>query len=145
MTVEDSLHATATELEIERRDENEEQLRKIIVDRIRDLIHTDFQKLVNILYRMDVSETKLKRMLEENPESDAGVIIAELIIERQAQKIRLRNEQSNISKNNTDIPEEDRWWISREMWIVRREFTPLCADAEALAQALGAGGFLIKH
>ena len=82
MTVEDSIQAAATELEIERRDENEEQLRKIIIDRIRDLIHSDFQKLVNILYRMDVSETKLKRMLEENPDNDAGVIIAELIIER---------------------------------------------------------------
>ncbi len=108
MSVDQSIQAAATELEIQVNPDNDERLRQLIIDRVRELIHSDFQKLVNILYRMDVSETKLKRMLEENPDSDAGVIITELIIERQAQKIAFRKAQDdNLNKN--DIPEEDRW------------------------------------
>lgn len=72
---------------------------------INKLIQTDFHKLISILYRLDVSETKLKRLLEENSGSDAGVIIADLIIERQLQKIRSRKE----NKNNNTIPEDDKW------------------------------------
>ena len=100
-----SIVAAAKELDIQGSADNDEQLRKIIIDRIRDLIHSDFQKLVNILYRMDVSESKLKRMLEENPESDAGVIIAELMIERQAQKIKSRQE----TRSNNKISDDEKW------------------------------------
>jgi len=108
MNHDEPIQATAKELEIMGRTENTDQLREAIIERVRELIHSDFQKLVNILYRMDVSETKLKRMLEENPDSDAGVIITELIIERQAQKIAIRKAQGgNFPKDN--IPEEDKW------------------------------------
>jgi hypothetical protein len=58
---------------------------------------------------MDVSETKLKRLLQENPESDAGVIITELILERQQEKINFRRNQGDNLKKKDDIPEEDKW------------------------------------
>jgi hypothetical protein len=53
---------------------------------INDLIVHDFNKLISILYRIDVDEEKLKRVLKENKDKDAGIVIAELIIERQSQK-----------------------------------------------------------
>ena len=56
------------------------------------MIETDFQKLVNILYRIDVNERKLKYLLQENVGEDAPVIIADLIIERQMEKIKIRQE-----------------------------------------------------
>lgn len=57
---------------------------------INDLILNDFQKLISILYKVDVDEKKLKRILKENAGTDAGEIIATLVIERQLQKIETR-------------------------------------------------------
>lgn len=62
---------------------------------INDLIQSDFQKLVTILYRIDVDEKKLKRILKEETGKDAAVIIANLIIERELQKIETRKKFKN--------------------------------------------------
>lgn len=57
---------------------------------INHLIQKDFQKLVSVLYKIDVDEEKLKRILKENPGKDAAELIAHLIIERELQKIETR-------------------------------------------------------
>jgi hypothetical protein len=59
------------------------------------LILTDFEALVQLLYRIDVSEEKLKKLLRDNPEMDAGLMIAALIIERQKEKIISRSQNNN--------------------------------------------------
>lgn len=59
---------------------------------INDLILNDFQKLILILYKVDVDEKKLKKILKENVGTDAGEIIATLIIERELQKIETRKQ-----------------------------------------------------
>ena len=51
---------------------------------INELIKNDFSRLVQILYRIDVSEAKLKNILNANPNEDAGKLIAQVIIERLA-------------------------------------------------------------
>lgn len=76
-----------------------------LYDRINDLINNDFQKLVAILYRMDVNETRLKQLLNENPGTNAGIIIAELMIERQAQKIKSRQ----TYKPDENISDDEKW------------------------------------
>jgi hypothetical protein len=76
-----------------------------LADKINDLINTDFQKLVSILYRVDVSEPKLKKLLKENPNTDAGLLIADLMIERQAEKIRSRQE----NKPDENISDDEKW------------------------------------
>lgn len=73
---------------------------------INRLILEDFEKLVTLLYRIDVSEQKLKTMLAENKSSDAGKIIAKLIIDRQLQKIRLKKVMRD---GEDDSCEEERW------------------------------------
>lgn len=73
---------------------------------INHLIQTDFEKLVNLLYRIDVSEAKVKEMLHAHPDRDAGHIIAELLIERQMQKIKLRKE---FSKPPENISDDEKW------------------------------------
>ena len=78
---------------------------QILSDSINDLINNDFQKLVLILYRMDVNETKLKQLLNENPGTDAGIIIAGLMIERQEQKIRSRQ----AYKPDENISDDEKW------------------------------------
>jgi hypothetical protein len=72
---------------------------------INNLINTNFERLVSLLYRIDVSEAKLKSLLHNHPGSNAGDIIAALIIERQLQKIKFRQQ----SRRNNDIPEEEKW------------------------------------
>ena len=51
---------------------------------INELIKEDFSKLVQLLYRIDVSEAKLKNILQANPNEDAGKLIAQVVIERLA-------------------------------------------------------------
>ena len=69
-----------------------ELLKEKLAAYINHLIQADFEKLVSLLYRIDVSENKLKYLLNENPGEDAGKIIAGLIIERQMQKIKFRRQ-----------------------------------------------------
>lgn len=78
---------------------------QILYDRLNDLINNDFQKLVAILYRMDVNETRLKQLLNENPGTNAGIIIAKLMIERQAQKIKSRQ----TYKPDENISDDEKW------------------------------------
>lgn len=61
---------------------------------INDLIQSDFQKLVTLLYTMDVDENKLKSLLKEKQGKDTAVIIAELVIERELQKMETRKQFS---------------------------------------------------
>jgi len=82
-----------------------DELRTLLSGHIHQLINNNFNKLVSILYRIDVSEIKLRQLLHDNPAEDAGKIIADLIIDRQLQKIKSRKE----SGTNPDIPEDDKW------------------------------------
>ena len=65
---------------------------QILVNFIDDLIQNDFNRLVSILYRVDISEQKLKLKLAENKDSNvrSAEIIANLLIEREQEKIRSR-------------------------------------------------------
>ena len=76
-----------------------------LLHEISRLIEKDFQALVNILYRMDVSEEKIRLGLQQFPARDAAELIAELILERQAEKIRTRH----LFNRDANIPDEDKW------------------------------------
>ncbi|MES2777123.1 MAG: hypothetical protein V4722_23305 [Bacteroidota bacterium] len=73
---------------------------------INNLIDKNFEKLLMILYRIDVHEDKLRKLLKASPATDAGLVIADLIMERQVQKIKTRQE---FSQRVVDIDEEERW------------------------------------
>ena len=70
------------------------------------LITNNFNHLVSLLYRIDVNEIKLKTLLKDNPGEDAGKIIADLIIERQLQKIKTRQQ---FNQGDTTTSEEEIW------------------------------------
>lgn len=84
-----------------------DELKKIIAAYINPLISNNFNKLISILYRMDINESKLKQLLADNPDKDAGIIIADLIIERQMQKLRSRESFRKKGENNID--ENEKW------------------------------------
>ncbi len=72
---------------------NEEEkmraFRALLISRIDELLHRDFEKLKWILYRIDVSEKKLNEALQ-NSEADAATVMADLIIKRQIEKAESR-------------------------------------------------------
>lgn len=70
------------------------------------LINEDFNQLVQILYRIDVSEPKLKQLLQQNPNENAGLLIARMIIERQLEKIKSRQSFQPGKDTGSD---EERW------------------------------------
>jgi len=72
---------------------------------INALILHDFNTLVSILYRIDINESELRKMLQQYAHVDAGYIIAQLIIDRELQKAELRRKY----KREDDIAEEDKW------------------------------------
>lgn len=100
------LIALADQLEVGQTDFPEGRLRELIRQRISYLIANDFNRLILLLYRLDVSEKKLYASLEENNEIDAPTIITELIIERQLQKARSRE---NPFKKDDNFPEDEKW------------------------------------
>ncbi len=69
---------------------------------INELIKHDFEKLISYLYRIDISEQKLKILLKQYPTEDAGNIIALLIVERQEQKTKTREQFSQQVDNDDD-------------------------------------------
>lgn len=83
-----------------------EEIKKELSSIINNLIQSDFQRLVFLLYRIDVNETKLKELLKEHPEENAGNIITELIIERQQQKIKSRQQ---FNQQDENISDDEKW------------------------------------
>lgn len=72
---------------------------------INHLINTDFMKLVNILYRIDIPEQTLKEKLQQKAGNDAGWLIANMIVERQLEKLQMRGQ----FKPQQNIPDDDKW------------------------------------
>jgi hypothetical protein len=71
---------------------------------INELIKNDFSRLVQILYRIDVSEAKLKYILNAHPTEDAGKLIAQVVIERLAATKKAR-ESFNTTPRIDDTEE----------------------------------------
>ena len=65
-----------------------EKLKEHLIAEINHLFNTDFNRLLNMLYRLDISEERLKLALFSKTESQPiARLITDLIIERQLQKI----------------------------------------------------------
>ena len=73
------------------------------------LIQNDFPGLVNLFYRIDISEDKLRRILKEDPDENAGKMITSLVIERLLQKIRTRNEFRSKPDAFSGDPAAEKW------------------------------------
>ncbi|MDZ4807999.1 MAG: hypothetical protein SGI96_06980 [Bacteroidota bacterium] len=83
-----------------------EELREKLVAHINHLINHDFEKLVFYLYRIDVNENKMRHLLEQQEGENAAGLIADLIIDRQSEKIKSRQE---FRQRDNDIDENEKW------------------------------------
>jgi len=81
-----------------------EELKVFLSRYIDHLISNNPDKLVSILSRVDVSERELKANLQKK-EENASSIMAQMIIERQMEKIKTRERY----RSNDDISEDEKW------------------------------------
>lgn len=71
-------------------------LREKLAEHLDQLLTTDFNRLISILYRIDISQEKAMTALAENAQKEtAGETLARLIIERQLEKIISRRKYRN--------------------------------------------------
>jgi hypothetical protein len=83
-----------------------EKTREDLISLINELINKDFHSLIQLLYRIDINEKKIRIYLNENRDKDSASVLADLIIERQLQKIESRK-KFNQKTNAED--DEERW------------------------------------
>ena len=85
--------------------EKKDALKKQLAVYLNDLLLHDFHSLVQVLYRVDVSEKKIKAVLDENPKEDAGNLLADLLIQRQLEKQETRKR----FQSPNEASDEERW------------------------------------
>lgn len=57
---------------------------------IEDLLALNSQKLLSLLYQIDISEKKIQRVASYSPETPLSEVVSELIIERELKKVLTR-------------------------------------------------------
>lgn len=67
------------------------ELKKFLSKKIAKLLETNYEKLINILYRIDINEETLNELFSNRNREPIPPRLADLIIERQLQKIHIRN------------------------------------------------------
>ena len=86
----------------------EEALEAALAEKVNAMIQGNFDQLLQLLYRIDINEQRLRRLLVENEGEDAGQIIARLIMERQWEKMESRR-QFRQDKTTDGDDGEERW------------------------------------
>jgi cell division protein FtsI/penicillin-binding protein 2 len=68
-----------------------EELFEQIFPYIDKMIVEEYEKLRNIMYRIDIDEGMINRYLRQNPMADTSEVIVDLILKRELQKVVIRN------------------------------------------------------
>ena len=67
-----------------------EEFRKYLTEKMKDLLDKNYNLLINTLYRIDISEKKLTELFSSKNKESIPQKLADLIIERQIEKINFR-------------------------------------------------------
>ena len=84
---------------------SEDNLQTVLANHINSLIVNNFEKLIFLLYRIDINENKIKQLLQKTKNNTAGEIIAKAIIERQVEKVELRKQYTPLF----NASDEEKW------------------------------------
>ena len=66
------------------------EFREYLIEKMKNLLDNNYNLLINTLYRIDVSEKKLSELFSSKNNETIPEKLADLIIERQIQKINFR-------------------------------------------------------
>jgi (2Fe-2S) ferredoxin len=67
-----------------------EEIHRILIEKIKDLMENNFEKLQNIMYRIDVNQQKVHELFLTSDSSEYPSLLAGLIIDRQLAKVKTR-------------------------------------------------------
>jgi len=67
-----------------------EEFRKYLTEKMKDMLDNNYNLLINTLYRIDISEKKLGELFSSRNKESIPEKLADLIIERQTEKINFR-------------------------------------------------------
>lgn len=67
-----------------------EEFRKYLTEKMRDMLDKNYNLLINTLYRIDISEKKVSELFSSKNKELIPEKLADLIIERQIEKINFR-------------------------------------------------------
>jgi hypothetical protein len=67
------------------------EFRKYLTEKLTYLLEKNYDLLIKTLYRIDVNETKLHELFALSNKANIPAALADLIIERQLQKVHFRN------------------------------------------------------
>jgi len=67
-----------------------EEFRIYLTDKMKDMLDKNYNLLINTLYRIDISEKKLAELFSAKNKESIPQKLADLIIERQIEKINYR-------------------------------------------------------
>ena len=70
--------------------ENMERLKEKLTDAINILLQTDFQKLLNAMYRLDIDEKLFRDTLSDVHSPSIAGRLADLVINREMEKVKTR-------------------------------------------------------
>lgn len=85
---------------------DEASLQEELATYVEDLIQHDFPLLVELIYRVDINESKLKAALQNAVGNNSALLIARMIIDRQIEKITTR--QQYVPKN-PELNDDEKW------------------------------------
>ncbi|MEO6905558.1 MAG: hypothetical protein ABI148_04310 [Ginsengibacter sp.] len=86
-------------------EKSKEKIREELIHFVNELINKDFNALIQLLYRIDVNEKRIRHYLNENPEKNSASVLVDLMIERQMEK---RESRKKFNKKN-DVDDEEKW------------------------------------
>jgi hypothetical protein len=69
-----------------------EDVHEFVCRHVEVLLHSNPALLMSIIYKIDVSERKVRRVFEDESGVDLVARLTELIIERQLEKVRIRKQ-----------------------------------------------------
>jgi hypothetical protein len=72
-----------------------DDLKQALFYRIKELLDKNVERLLSMLYRVDLNQKKLDEIFENGSKEDIAAKIAEAVIERQLQKIKTREFYKN--------------------------------------------------
>ena len=80
------------EMEFEADENAFDRLERFLTDQVNYLLDNDFNRLLNALYRIDISERQVNELLEKSETKALANNIAKAIIEREKQKVITREQ-----------------------------------------------------
>jgi hypothetical protein len=98
--IEKDFESSGIRLTVSKQNTSFEELVHTLSPEIKQLMDKNYQGFLNLLYRIDIPEVKLKKEIALKKEMRMEEVVAELIIKRELQKVVIREFYKNKHDEN---------------------------------------------